>query len=360
MRIVVKIGTQSLLTDERTLDKAMVTNIVDQIAALRSQGHAIVLVSSGAVGAGRGLWQERKQGRAFCAADRILERQVLASVGQAHLIHTYDEALCAHGMHAAQLLMTRHDFRQRRHFVNVARLLEELLQRPDILPIVNENDAVSVEELVFTDNDQLASLIAAQINADRLIMLTNVDGVYAPADEGRTPQPLRIIDPAENWPRIGRQTSAGGRGGMFSKMEIARKMARIGITVQIARARDTEILPRLIANTVGLGTRIVPHKKPAAKKRWLAVHLEEPRGAVTINDCLVETLHTTNKALSILPVGITAISGTFEKGDIVEIRNETGERLGHGQARYGAESLRGHLGQARKPAFIHYDALHWA
>ncbi len=352
MRIVVKIGTGSLLSEKETLNQAVISHLVDQIAGLKKQGHAVVLVSSGAVGAGHGLWLNKNGTDRF--ADPLIKKQVMASLGQARLIHTYNEALQQHDMLASQLLMTRHDFRQRRHFVNIARLLEELLQRDTILPIVNENDSLSVEELMFTDNDQLSSLIAAQINADKMVMLTNVDGVYDP----ETGAVISTIDPAQTLPKVGVTKSAGGRGGMAAKLETVRKMAQIGIAGHIVHAHTPDVLLRLMEGEE-VGTTIIPAKKPKSKKRWLAVHLEDARGVVTANACLVERLNAAEKAMSILPVGLTDLSGSFEKDDIVEIHDEQGRHLGYGQARYGSAALKGHMGQKNKPVFIHYDALHW-
>ncbi|MCB9987727.1 MAG: glutamate 5-kinase [Rhodospirillales bacterium] len=340
------------MSENNTLDKSMVVALVEQIVALKQNGHAVVLVSSGAVGAGRGLWLSQHKNAHF--SDPVIGKQVLASLGQANLIHTYNDALQKHGMLAAQLLMTKYDFRQRRHFVNVAHLIEELLQQKTVLPIVNENDSLSVDELMFTDNDQLSGLVAAQINADRLILLTNVDGVYDP----ETGAVIREMNPSSGaWPKIGAQASAGGRGGMVSKLDTVRKMARAGVTCHIAPARKKSILLRLVKGE-DIGTKIIPARKAGGKKRWLAVHLEEPRGAIIVNECLVERLKESDKVLSILPIGISEISGSFEKGDVVEILDEGRKRIGFGQARYGADVLGGYIGRNNQPVFIHYDALH--
>lgn len=352
MRIVVKIGTQSLLTPDGVLDQDMIAALVAQIVALKRAGHAVVLVSSGAVGAGRALLGRLEKDEQ-CALDRVLEKQVLASMGQAQLIHSYNEALQPYGMAAAQLLMTRYDFHQRRHFVNVMRLLEELLQRSHIIPVINENDSLAVKELMFTDNDQLAALVAAQINADRLILLTNVDAVLDPETEA----PIVELHAGGRWPVIGKAISAGGRGGMASKMDTARKMMRAGILTHIAKAREPDILPRLMAGEA-LGTKIVPSKRVSGKKRWLTVHTEEPRGSVVANMPLVEKLRDSNEIISILPVGLVEIIGSFERGDVVRILDEDHRKIGYGQALYDAETLSGYLAQQDKPPFIRYDDLY--
>jgi len=354
MRIVVKIGTQSLLTPDKTLDQAMVANLVEQIFKLRGRGVQVALISSGAVGAGRALWKQAA--RPHKINDTVLEKQILAAMGQTSLIETYNKALAQHGMLAAQLLLTKHDFRHRRHSVNLGRLLERLMNEKDILPVINENDSVAVEELVFTDNDELAGLLAPQVGADRLVILTDVDGVYdlSRADKTVIPQ----IDFEKGGASVDVTTlSGGGRGGMASKLNTAKRMAQAGITTHIARAREPDILVRLMDDEV-LGTRILPHRKPKPIKRWLATSLQGNRGRITVNTCLAERLRERKQAISILPVGVSCVVTDFTKDDVVEIVDEAGKALGHGIARYDAATLKTYIGKQKMPVFIHYNALH--
>lgn len=349
MRIVIKIGTQSLLGGDETLDTAMVDALVSQIAALKQSGHEIVLVSSGAVGAGRALWSRRAQKN--ISGDEVLEKQVLASLGQASLIQSYNKALSGHDMVAAQLLITRHDFRHRRHSVTVGRLLETLVTRKHIVPVVNENDSLAVEELMFTDNDELAGLAAAQIGANRLILLTDVDGVYGP--DGI----IREIAHEKEFAAIDTSGKGGGRGGMASKLDTAKKMAQAGIGTHIAHAKETDILARLIREEA-VGTFIKPRRRKKPMKRWLAAGVQRTRGQVSVNEKLAEKLFTQGQAVSLLPVGLVDIPVPFDKDDVVEIIDGAGKKLGHGVARYDAQTLRGYLGRRNKPVFIHYNALH--
>ncbi len=354
MRAVIKIGTQSLLDENNLLDQHMIESLINQIAILKKSGHQIVLVSSGAVGAGRDLWGSYGTHKHF--SDTVLEKQILSSIGQASLIESYNASLKRYKMLASQLLLTRYDFLHRRHSVNIGRFLDKLQAQKNILPIINENDSVAVDELIFTDNDELAGLVAAQIGADRLILLTDVDGVL---DLSQDP-PVVIPEIRHNDQMIDVSLSGGGRGGMESKLKTARKMARIGIQTHIAKARAPDILVKLF-DEENLGTVITPQAKKKPVKRWLAAGVQETRGEIIVNDCLSKILHESEgdkTARSILPVGITTITQPFEKDDVVVIKDENGNQIGHGMAKYDHQTLSAYLGQKNKPVFIHYDALH--
>jgi glutamate 5-kinase len=355
MRIVVKIGTQSLLSPDKTLDHDMVRRLADQVFLLRRRGIGVVLVSSGAVGAGRALW--RNNIRPHKIGDPVLEKQILAAIGQTSLIESYNAALSRHGMLAAQILLTRHDFRHRRHGVNLGRMLEKLMTEPDIVPIVNENDSVAVEELVFTDNDELAGLLAPHIGADRLIILTDVDGVYDIA--GAKKRVIPEIDFSKGGAAAVNTSlmTGDGRGGMASKLETARKLARAGIATHIARARDADILVRIMEGEA-VGTRIPASRRPKPVKRWLAAGVPDMRGRIVANAPLAAKLREKAQALSLLPVGIVSIATPFDQDDVVEIIDETGKRIGHGVARYDSKTLADYLGAQKKPVFIHYNELH--
>jgi len=356
MKVVVKIGTQSLMDKDNILDQSMIENLVDQLAVCKKEGHHIAIVSSGAVGAGRSLWQ--KFGTKTKVADIVLEKQILASIGQASLIEHYNHSLQRYKMLASQLLLTRNDFLNRKHSANIGRLLDRLLHEKNILPIINENDSVAVDELIFTDNDELAGLVASQIGADRLILLTDVDGVL---DLSQNP-PAVIPEIRANHRMIDTSATGGGRGGMESKLQTARKMARIGIQTHIAKAREDHIITRLLDGDP-LGTIITPQAKKKPVKRWLATGVQELRGEVIINDGLSDILKnnaaaTDKTARSILPVGIDKIVTGFEKDDVVVLKNNTGEVFGHGIAKYDSNALGSYIGQKNKPIFIHYDGLH--
>lgn len=192
MKIVIKVGTQSILSSDGTPFEPIMLHLVEQIVTLQKAGHYVVLVSSGAVASGRKV-ASQFLGRQYGSS--IGEKQVLASLGQYELMHVYASMLKEHNMLASQLLLTKQDFQTRQHYLNISRLLHEILGNKKIVPIINENDSVAIEELMFTDNDELSGLIAAMINADKLIILSNVEGVYTKHPNETGSELISIIDP---------------------------------------------------------------------------------------------------------------------------------------------------------------------
>ncbi len=354
MKIVIKVGTQAILSTDGTPLENVMHSLVEQIVALRQEGHQIVLVSSGAVGSGRKM-ARHILGREY--GHTIGEKQVLASLGQHELMSVYSHMFKKYQILASQILLTKQDFQTRKHYLNIARLLREILEHKNIIPIINENDSVAIEELMFTDNDELAGLIAAQINADKLIILSNVQGVYDghPAD----PQSklISIIDPSENLPQISAEKSTQGRGGMLSKLTTARKMSELGITTHITSIENAHALIRLMKEEA-LGTIILPRKKKSNIKKWIAYNTEKQNGSITINEKLFLILKENKKVLSLLPIGIESVSGQFKKGDLIEILSPNQERIGIGLAKYDHEKLNSYIGKKDMPEFIHYDYLH--
>ena len=354
MNIVIKVGTQSILSEDGTPFEPIMQHLVDQIALLQKEGHHVVLVSSGAVSSGRKLARQLL-GRQYGSS--LGEKQVLASLGQHELIRIYASMFKAHHILASQLLLTKQDFQTRKHYLNIARLLREILNHKNIVPIINENDSVAIEELMFTDNDELAGLIAAQLNADKLIILSNVQGVYKghPNEPGSTLIP--VIHSKKDWPEVSLSMSAQGRGGMISKLGTAHKMSMLGITTHIASMGEPSVIMRII-NQEQLGTVILPCKKKSNIKRWMAFNSDKQTGSISINPCLFDILKENKRVISILPVGIDRCSDNFKKGDLVEILTPTGQKIGVGVARYDAHKLCEYLGQKDRPEFIHYDHLH--
>jgi len=354
MRLVIKVGTQSILSADGTPFEPIMLHLVEQIVALQKEGHQVILVSSGAVGSGRKVARQLL-GRQYGSS--IAEKQVLASLGQHELMHIYSSMFKEHNILAAQILLTKQDFQTRQHYLNIARLLREILAHKNIVPIINENDSVAIEELMFTDNDELAGLIAAQINAEKLIILSNVKGVYSGHPDDADSQFIPMIDPEKGWPDVSAATSAQGRGGMLSKLGTARKMSSLGVTTHIASIETPAIITRLIAQEP-LGTLILPSKKKSNIKRWIAYNSDKQAGSIAVNACLLEILQEKKRIISILPVGIQQCSGDFKKGDLVEIRTCEGEKIGVGIAKYDASKLSVSLGRKDQPEFIHYDHLH--
>lgn len=354
MKIVIKVGTQSILSaDGRPLESVMQT-LVEQIVSLQNAGHQTILVSSGAVASGRKAARELL-GREYGSS--IGEKQLLAALGQPELVHLYTTMFKKHQMLAAQLLLTKNDFQTRQHYLNISRLLRELLHQPHIIPIINENDSVAIEELMFTDNDELAGLIAAQINADKLIILSNVEGVFSGDPRCPSSKLIPVIGSDKDWPEISSEKSTHGRGGMISKLGTARKMSKLGITTHIASMAEASVILRIM-NSESLGTKILPSRKKSNIKRWIAYNSDKNTGSIVINPCLLTIIREKSRVLSILPVGIEKSSGAFKRGDLVEILCRDGNAIGVGIARYDSVKLNELIGQKDKPEFIHYDHLH--
>jgi len=211
---------------------------------------------------------------------------------------------------------------------------------------------------MFTDNDELSGLIAAQINADKLIILTSVPGVYDGHPNDPNSRLISIIDPKERgWPEVSTVTSTQGRGGMSSKLNTSRKMSDLGVTTHIATVAEPQVIMRIL-NGEKLGTTILPTKKKSNIKRWMAFNEGKENASIYINSCLFDILKENKRVLSILPVGIENYKGDFKKGDLIDILAPDENKIGIGIARYDAEKLREYLGVKGKPALIHYDHLH--
>jgi glutamate 5-kinase len=354
MKLVIKVGTQSILSEDGTPRESVMQCLVEQIVELQASNHHVVLVSSGAVGSGRKVARQLL-GREY--GNSLGEKQVLASLGQHELLHVYSNMFRNYQILTSQLLLTKQDFHTRQHYLNIARLLREILQHKNIVPIINENDSVAIEELMFTDNDELAGLIAAQLNADKLIVLSNVAGVYTGHPSDPSSNLISTIDPNQGWPEVSTLKSSQGRGGMVSKLSTARKMSNLGITTHIASIDEISVLKRIVEGEA-LGTTILPIKRKSNIKRWIASHTSQHQGSIFVNACLYDIIKENKRVISILPVGIQSCSGDFKKGDLVEILAPDGHKLGVGLARYDIKKLLEYCGQQDKPEFIHYDYLH--
>ncbi len=243
-RVVIKVGTRVLTTDDGLLDIDIVSQLVDALVILRTQRMQVILVSSGAMGAGRSVVTLRGN------ESEVVHKQILAAVGQVKLMSTYSRLFEAHGYHCAQVLVTKEDFRDEVHYINMKNCFEGLLL-DNVIPVVNENDVVATTELMFTDNDELAGLVTEQLQADALVLLTNSDGILDA--DGNT---IRIVDKetaTEVAQYVRPEISNGGRGGMRSKFTTACALAEKGIAVYIANGKDEQTLKRF-ANGESVGT----------------------------------------------------------------------------------------------------------
>lgn len=350
-RLVIKIGS-NVLTDKNGLpDGPRMEKLVTEISTLKKAGLEIVLVSSGAVAAGRATIKVPEK------IDLVSARQLLASVGQVQLIARYAHLFGQADLHCSQVLVTKEDFRDKVHYKNMLGCFETLLPQP-IIPVVNENDVISVSELMFTDNDELAGLIASMIRADALIILTNVGGLYTGNPSDPSSQLIEEVPPtlADLSGYIQTQKSDFGRGGMLTKSSMARKTARLGITVHVANGKTDHILHSVLQNKVP-HTTFLPLKKSSGQKRWIAHTDRYAKGKVQINDGAKAAL-LGSKASSLLPVGIVKIIGDFNRNDIVQIIDLKDNLIGMGLARYHSETAKSLIGRHNEPALVHYDYLY--
>jgi glutamate 5-kinase len=257
----------------------------------------------------------------------------------------------------AQVLTSKSDFQTRRHYLNMRGCIEALLSA-GIVPIVNENDVVAITELMFTDNDELAGLLAGMVNADLLCLLSTVPGVYeSDPDDPATPY-IDTWDPERHQLEdiVQRGTSRLGRGGMHSKLAIALKTARLGTAVVIADGADPRVLLKIVGPE-GAGTRFPAQGEASPAKRWLASADGHATGSVTVNAGAEAALLDRSRLTSLLPVGIAAVDGDFSTGDVIRILGENGRVLGCGRARYDHEEARRVMGQRGQKPLIHYDYL---
>ena len=353
-RIAVKIGSNVLTRKDGTLDITRMSALVDQVAELHHAGMEIVLISSGAVASGR---SEVKVGKKL---DSVSARQLYSAVGQAKLINRYYELFREHGLKCGQVLTTKENFGSRTHYLNQKHCMEVMLEH-GVIPIVNENDTISVTELMFTDNDELSGLIATMMGMDALIILSNIDGIYNgnPADPASRVIPVveRGKTDLASYVQTGR--SSFGRGGMLTKCHIAQKVADEGILVVIANGKRSNILVDLLKDPEAIPcTRFLPAVKPVSSvKKWIAHSEGFAKGEIHINKGAEEAL-LAPKATSLLLVGVTQVVGDFEKDDIVRIVNEEGKLLGVGCAGYGSEEARTFIGSRDLKPLVHYDYLY--
>ena len=327
--------------------------LVDQIAELHKTGVEIILVSSGAVASGRSEVHSAKK------LDSVDQRQLFSAVGQAKLINRYYELFREHGIAVGQVLTMKENFATRRHYLNQKNCMTVMLEN-GVIPIVNENDTISVSELMFTDNDELSGLIASMMDAQALIILSNIDGIYNGSPADPTSEVIREIGQGKDLSSyIQTSKSSFGRGGMLTKTNIARKVADEGITVIIANGKRDNILVDLIQHPEStLCTRFIPSAEPVSSvKKWIAHSEGFAKGELHINYCATELLFS-DKAVSILPVGITDVIGEFEKDDIVRIVDFGGKPIGVGKANCDSTQAREAMGKHGKKPIVHYAYLY--
>lgn len=353
-RIAVKIGSNVLTRKDGTLDVTQMSALVDQLAALHHEGYELVLISSGAVASGRSEVKVSKK------LDAVSSRQLYSAVGQAKLINRYYELFRDHGLRCGQVLTTKESFGSRIHYLNQKHCMEVMLEN-GVIPIVNENDTISVTELMFTDNDELSGLIATMMGMDVLVILSNVDGIYTGNPSDQNARLISVVESTKTDLSVYVQASRSsfGRGGMLTKCRIAQKVADEGILVIIANGKRPNVLLELLTEGSSTPcTRFLPSSKPVSSvKKWIAHSEGFAKGEIRINRG-AEVALLAPEANSLLLVGVTKVEGEFEKDDIVRIVNEDGKSLGLGCVGYSSDEARRLIGSRDRKPLIHYDYLY--
>ncbi len=349
-RILIKIGSNVLTLSSGLPDEKRIAHLVAQISALKTDGYEVLLVSSGAVAAGRGVLDTLPK------LDKISQKQVLASTGQIELMNLYLAYFQHHQMRCSQVLVTKESFRTRKHYLNIKNCLEALLAT-NVTPIINENDVVSVTELMFTDNDELSGLVASMMNVESLFLLTNVDGIFTAHPEEQGAKLIRTFEEGaiDLEDAVSDVKSEFGRGGMLSKANTAQEIANLGIDVFIGNGTKDGIIQDLIAQKTGTYFQ-AKNRSTTPIKKWVARSGGHSDARIIVNDGTKEALRS-SKANSLLPVGIQSIEGSFKQGDVVAIFDNQNNAIGLGKVAYGSEEAMEILGKRAQTPLIHYNYL---
>lgn len=348
-RITVKIGSNVLAREDGTLDVTRMSALVDQVVALNRRGIEVVLVSSGAVASGRSELRMPAD-----KLDSVSARQLFSAVGQAKLMNRYFDFFRSNGSACGQVLTTKEFFTTRSHYRNQKRCMDVMLAN-GVVPIVNENDTISITELMFTDNDELSGLVAEMMDADMLIILSNVDGIFDGNPSNPEAQVIREIAPGNNdfSMCVTRGKSQFGRGGMITKCNIARRIASEGIPVIIANGKREDILLNLIDDPTGtLCTRFLPADKANSGVRVIG------RREIIITDAAESEIRS-GSPRSLDSEDIVRCSGEFFRDELVRILNGKGENIGCGKALCSATELASWLENPSgdRHSVVHYDYL---
>ena len=337
-RLVVKVGSALVTRDGRGVDTEAIALWAAQIAALRTEGRDVLLVSSGAIAEGmkRLGWQKRPHS--------IHELQAAAAVGQMGLAQAYESSFRVHGLQTAQVLLTHADLADRQRYLNARSTLRTLLKF-GVVPVINENDTVVTDEIKFGDNDTLAALVTNLVEADALIILTDQAGLYT-ADPRKDPSAELVREAQAGDPRLETMASGAGsaisRGGMFTKVRAAARAARSGAHTVIASGREPEVLTRL-ARGEAIGTLLYAQQEPlAARKQWLADHVQLG-GRLLLDAGAAKALRQGGKSL--LPIGVRGVEGDFERGAVVACIDPEGREIARGLVNYSAYESRRILGR---------------
>lgn len=360
-RIVVKVGSSLVTNEGKGLDEAAIEEWSRQLAALVKDKREVIMVSSGAIAEGmkRLGWTKRPK--------EVHEQQAAAAVGQMGLAQMYESRLRAHGLASAQVLLTHADMADRERYLNARSTLLTLLEH-GVVPVINENDTVVNDEIKFGDNDTLGALVANLVEADALVILTDQQGLYT-ADPRKDPNAQFVHEAKAGDPALeamaGGAGSSVGKGGMITKILAAKRAAGSGASTVIAWGREKDVLVRL-SKGEAIGTLLVAQTaKTQARKQWIADHLQL-LGSVTVDAGAARKLREEGKSL--LPIGMTAVSGEFSRGDVIAVRDEKGVEIARGLANYASAEARllcrkkssdfeKLLGYTGEPEMVHRDNL---
>ena len=337
-RVVIKFGTNLVTLKSGGLDESTLSELVRQLACRRLAGDDVILVSSGAVGAGAGILEGTGRLSELGRRRNLRSRQAAAAIGQVELVAVYRRLFGQYGVDIAQALISRNDLNNRTGYLNVRNTLDRLL-RWQVVPVVNENDVVGAEDLegvLYGDNDRLSAMLANALDADLLVLLGETGGLYTADPELRSDATL-IPMVEELTPEIvsyaGGPSDDRGSGGMRSKLEAAEVAMMSGIDMVIANGYESDILERIMSDEP-IGTRFVSSDIPrTGRKRWLLTGSTEARGGIIVDAGAVSALA---RGVSLLPVGVTDVVGDFERGDIVSVNSPTGDKVAYGIVNYDA------------------------
>ncbi|CAN5435709.1 glutamate 5-kinase [soil metagenome] len=353
MRVVAKIGTSSLTNELGVIDAAVIDSLCDQLAALRTAGHEVLLVSSGAISAGvaaLGLTQRPTD---------VVTLQAISAAGQSRLMETYNHSLTRHGLVGAQVLLVPHDFMDRRQYLHARRTLVRLLEL-GCIPIVNENDAIASDEIRYGDNDRIAALVAHNISADVLVLLTDTPGLFT-ADPRIDATATLVEVVAADDPLLSvaatRPSDSRGSGGMASKLSAARMASWSGVRAVIANTARPNVLVDAV-NGVSVGTTFLASTRTLpARKLWIGF-ASNVAGAIVVDDGARRAL--VERGTSLLPAGVIDVVGNFEEGDVVEVRDSAGVAVARGMALSDAGVLREFKGRRTTdlPSHVAHEVIH--
>jgi glutamate 5-kinase len=345
-RLVVKLGTGVLTDSRKQIDPAQLEQLVAQIAALRKSGKEIVIVTSGAVGAGMGALGYEKR------PAELAELQACAAVGQSRLMANYAELFAKHDLHVAQVLLTHEDLEHHERHLNARNTLVTLLGR-GVIPIINENDAVSFTEIKFGDNDKLSALVASLLPADLLVILTTVDGVVENFGK-KDPKTISIIEQIDGTIEklAGGTTSETAVGGMRSKVEAAKIVVRSGIPLVIASGKKKSVLAKILGGEDEGTFFVAQPNKLQGRKRWIAF-FHHPKGTLFVDDGAKTALRESGKSL--LPPGVARCEGNFTAEEVVRICDLNGTEFARGISKFSGEEIRDR--KLARVELVHRDDL---